>query len=60
VPVGMEQQVYSMSLIAIDVDSDRERSYLRDLAHGLRLPADVCDQIKERLTGSGVRLAAAR
>lgn len=60
VPVGMEQQVYSMSLIAIDVDSDREQTYLRDLARGLRLKPEVCEQIKERLTGSGLRLATAR
>jgi hypothetical protein len=55
VPVGMEQQVYTMSLIAIDVDSDREESYLRELAHGLRLSPEVCDQIKARLTGTGSR-----
>jgi uncharacterized membrane protein YebE (DUF533 family) len=58
VPVGMEQQVYTMSLIAIDVDSDREQRYLGELAHGLRLPAAVCEQIKQRLTGA--RVAAAR
>jgi uncharacterized membrane protein YebE (DUF533 family) len=44
-----------MSLIAIDVDSDREESYLRELAHGLRLSPEVCDQIKARLTGTGSR-----
>lgn len=60
VPVGMEQQVYSMSLIAIDVDSDREQSYLCDLAHGLRLAPEVCQQIKARLTGAGAGYAAAR
>lgn len=53
VPVGMEQQVYTMSLIAIDVDSDKEQSYLRDLARGLRLAPEVCEQIKARLTGAG-------
>lgn len=53
VPVGMEQQVYTTSLIAIEVDSDREDRYLRELAHGLRLAPEVCDQIKERLTGTG-------
>ena len=60
VPVGLEQQVYSMSLIAIDVDSDKEEKYLRELAHGLRLKPEVCEQIKERLTGAGTRFAAAR
>jgi hypothetical protein len=60
VPVGLEQQVYSMSLIAIDVDSDKEEKYLRELALGLRLKPEVCEQIKERLTGAGTRSAAAR
>jgi uncharacterized membrane protein YebE (DUF533 family) len=60
VPVGMEQQVYSMSLIAIDVDSDREEKYLRELARGLRLTPEACEQIKERITGASTRLAAAR
>jgi hypothetical protein len=60
VPVGMEQQVYTMSLIAIDLDSDREQSYLRELARGLRLSPEVCEQIKSRLTGAGAQLAGAR
>jgi Protein of unknown function (DUF533) len=60
VPVGMEQQVYTMSLIAIDVDSDREERYLRELSRGLRLAPEVCEQIKERLTGAGSRFAGAR
>jgi len=60
VPVGMEQQVYTMSLIAIDVDSDREERYLRELARGLRLSPDVCEQIKERATGAGARYAGVR
>ena len=60
VPVGMEQQVYSMSLIAIDVDSDREHAYLSELAHGLRLSRETCEQLKERIVGAGVRLAPAR
>ena len=49
VPIGLEQQVYTMSLIAIDLDTNREADYLRDLAHGLRLPADILDQIHRRL-----------
>jgi uncharacterized membrane protein YebE (DUF533 family) len=60
VPVGMEQQVYTMSLIAIDVDSDREERYLRELARGLRLSPDVCEQIKERTAGGGARYAGVR
>jgi hypothetical protein len=60
VPVGMEQQVYTMSLIAVDLDTEREQRYLRDLAHGLRLAPEICEQIKDRLTGAGTRYVAAR
>jgi len=48
VPTGMEQQVYMVSLLAIDLDTAREADYLRELAHGLRLRPEVCDQIHER------------
>ncbi|MCH5373076.1 MAG: tellurite resistance TerB family protein, partial [Planctomycetes bacterium] len=49
VPKGMEQEVYTMSLIAIDLDTDREARYLTELAHGLRLSDDVRDKIHQRL-----------
>lgn len=48
VPLGMEQQVYTMSLIAIELDSNSEAKYLMDLAHGLRLSPHVCEQIHQR------------
>jgi hypothetical protein len=48
VPIGMEQQVYSMSLIAIDLDTGREADYLLELANGLRIPTDVREQIHQR------------
>ena len=38
VPVGMEQQVYTLSLIAIDLDTGREADYLLELAEGLASP----------------------
>jgi uncharacterized membrane protein YebE (DUF533 family) len=49
VPLGMEHKVYSISLTAIDLDSKAESDYLRELAHGLRLPAEVCDHIHRKL-----------
>jgi uncharacterized membrane protein YebE (DUF533 family) len=55
VPLGMEQQVYAMSLMAIDVDARAESDYLRDLAHGLRLPAEVCEQLHRRYAPGSVR-----
>ncbi len=45
VPLGMEEQVYTMSLIAIDLDENRESEYLADLAHGLRLQRRRCNEI---------------
>ena len=49
VPMGMEQQVYTMSLIAIDLDTGEEAKYMMELAESLRLPAEVREQIHQRL-----------
>ena len=49
VPLGLEQKVYTMSLGAIDLDVNTEATYLRDLAHGLRLYPEVCNQIHQQL-----------
>ena len=49
VPIGMEQQVYTMSLVAIDLDTGDEAKYLMELAETLRLPMDVREQIHQRL-----------
>jgi uncharacterized membrane protein YebE (DUF533 family) len=49
VPIGMEQQVYTMSLIAIDLDTGEEAKYMMELAESLRLPAEVREQIHQRL-----------
>lgn len=48
VPIGMEQKVYTMSLIAMKLDTNPEANYLRELAHGLRLSPQVCNQIHQR------------
>ena len=45
----MERKAYAISLGAIDLDSNPETDYLGDLAHGLRLQPDVCNQIHQRL-----------
>lgn len=47
VPLGMEQQIYGISLMAIDLDERKEATYLAELAHGLRLPPEICNQIHE-------------
>lgn len=54
VPVGMEQQVYMISLIAIDLDEASEAKYLMDLSQGLRIPDDTREQIHQRLGAPSV------
>ena len=49
VPEGMEQQVYYMSLFAIDVDVESEKTYLEKLAKGLKLTEDEVTGIHESL-----------
>lgn len=45
VPRGCEQEVYAISLMAIDPDNSAEASYLRQLAECLRIPPNVCNEI---------------
>ncbi|MGB7329508.1 MAG: DUF533 domain-containing protein [Rubripirellula sp.] len=47
VPLGLEEQVYTVSLISIDLDEQKEANYLADLAHGLRLDPARCNQIHQ-------------
>ncbi len=49
IPRGMEQQVYLMSLMAIDLDSNEEAHYLDQLAKGLNISKDVCNQIHAKV-----------
>ena len=49
VPRGMEQQVYFMSLLAIDLDSNAEAHYLDELAKGLNISQDLCNQIHAKV-----------
>lgn len=48
VPLGLEQKVYTMSLASIELDANKEANYLRDLAHGLRLTPETCNQIHQQ------------
>jgi uncharacterized membrane protein YebE (DUF533 family) len=54
VPVGMEQQVYTASLIAIDLDTGTEADYLMQLSRGLRIPDDAREQIHQRVGAPSV------
>lgn len=49
VPQGMEQQVYLMSLTAIDLDSQAEAQYLHQLATGLGIDQQACNAIHQQL-----------
>jgi len=49
VPRGMEEKVYFMSLLAIDLDSEEEAKYLDQLSKGLSISHDVANQIHEKL-----------
>ena len=49
VPKGLEQQVYVMSLLGIDLDSKEEAQYLDRLANGLGISNQVSNQIHEKV-----------
>ncbi len=49
IPSGMGEQVYTISLMAIDLDSNAEAQYLDRLARGLGLSPEQCNAIHEQL-----------
>ncbi len=49
IPKGMEEQVYLMSLLVINLDSKEEAQYLDQLAKGLNISPQVSNQIHEKL-----------
>lgn len=49
VPSGMENEVYTMSVLAIDVDTGAEADYLAQLAAGLNISDDTRGKIHEAL-----------
>ena len=49
VPKGMEQQVYLMSILAIDLDSQAEAQYLDKLAKALSIDAPTSNAIHQKL-----------
>ena len=49
VPSGMEQQVYLMSLLAINLDSQAEAQYLDKLAKGLNIDQATSNAIHQKL-----------
>jgi uncharacterized membrane protein YebE (DUF533 family) len=49
IPAGQEQPIYTVSLMAIDLDTQQEARYLIQLAQGLRLSPAICNQIHEQV-----------
>ncbi len=49
IPRGMEQQIYAVSLMAIDLDSNKEAHYLDQLAKGLGIQPKMANQLHEQL-----------
>jgi len=48
VPEGMEQQVYLMSLLTINLDTQQEAQYLDQLAKGLGISPETANMIHEK------------
>lgn len=49
IPKGMEQQIYAISLTSIELDTQNEANYLGQLAQGLQMDPNICNQIHEHL-----------
>ena len=49
IPRGMEQQIYAISLMAIDLDHNKEARYLGELAEGLNIQPQIANQIHDQL-----------
>ncbi len=49
VPQGMERQVYMMSILGIDLDSQAEAKYLHELASEMRISQDEVNMIHDRM-----------
>ena len=49
IPQGMGNQVYAMSLMAVDLDSNPEAQYLHQLAQGLNLSPDTVNKVHQQL-----------
>ena len=48
IPQGMEQQIYTISLMAIDLDKNSEAQYLADLSSELGIDPQVVNQLHAR------------
>lgn len=49
IPQGMGQQIYAISLAAINLDTRTEAQYLGQLAQGLNLSPEICNALHEQV-----------
>ena len=49
VPRGLEQQIYTMSVLGIDLDTQNEAKYLHELATALNMPPNQVNAVHARL-----------
>ena len=49
VPSGMEHNVYAVSLIAIDLDTNKEARYLHELAQCMEISPQIANQIHDKV-----------
>lgn len=49
IPRGLEQQVYAFSLTSIELDTQNEAQYLGQLAQGMNMDPQLCNQIHDHL-----------
>jgi len=49
IPKGLEQQVYFLSLTSIELDSQKEAEYLGQLAQGMGLDPNVCNELHDQV-----------
>ena len=49
VPRGLEQQVYAMSLMGIDLDNQKEAQYLHQLARAMNITPDMANHIHDQI-----------
>jgi len=49
IPASMAEEIYTVSLMAIDLDKNTEAQYLAKLAKGLKIPTHKANEIHEKL-----------
>lgn len=48
IPLGLESHIYGISIMAVKLDTTEEADYLRQLAQGLRISPEDCNQMHQQ------------